>query len=426
MLNTVSGELLDFIKASPTPFHAVKNLKDRLFEEGYRELFENEKWSIVSGGKYFVSRGASSLIAFRVPESANSFRAVLSHLDSPAFKLKQNFQKESSGAVKLSHEVYGGPILESFYDKNLSLAGRVVVSEEDSVSSRLFELENACIIPRIAPHLAKDSKPNPAIDMFPICSLGKTDVLGRIADLIGVTKESILSYDIYVINGERGVVWGENGEFITSPRIDNLQSVFTSFVGFLNSFEETSVPVMCVFDKEEVGSGGENGADSTFLYDVLRRVSMARGDDTEDFLISLASSLFVSADVAHAYHPNYPESFDAQNTPVMNKGIALKFNSNAKYTTDGQSAGVFMQIAKLAQVPVQIYHNRSDIAGGSTLGRYSLSHLSVPCVDVGAGIFAMHSANETAGTLDTEYLARVFEMFYSVHIEKNGTSYIVQ
>ncbi len=423
---TVSNELLDFIKVSPTPFHAVKSLKERLFEEGYVELFENEKWSVCVGGKYFISRGASSLIALRVPENATSFRAVLSHLDSPCMKLKQNFIKESAGAVKLSCEVYGGPIVESFYDKILNLAGRVVISDGEGVSTRLFELENACILPRVAPHLLKDIKPNPATDMLPICSLGNADVMQKIADCAGVTKDSILSHDIYVVNGERGTVWGEKEEFITSARIDNLQSVFTSLVGFLNSFEESSIPVMCVFDKEEVGSGGENGADSTFLYDVLRRVSDALGGDNEDFLTRLASSFFVSADVAHAYHPNYPESFDASNAPVMNKGIALKFNSSGKYTTDGESAGVFMQIAKLAQVPVQIYHNRSDIAGGSTLGRFSLCHLSVPCVDIGAGIFAMHSASETAGTLDTEYLARIFEMFYSVHIEKNGNSYTVQ
>lgn len=423
---TVSGELLDFIKASPTPYHALLNLKERLFEEGYVELFENEKWNIVSGGKYFVSRGASSLTAFRIPENANSFRAVLSHVDSPCFKLKQNFIKNSDGGVKLSVEVYGGPILDSFYDKVLTLAGRVVTSEENSVSSHLFKVENACILPRIAPHVLKDTKPNAAVDMFPIYSLSDTDVLEKISQCAGVEKDTILSHDIYVVNGERGTLWGENGEFITSPRIDNLQSVFTSLVGFLNSFEETSVPVMCVFDKEEVGSGGENGADSTFLYDVLSRISDALGGDREDFVRRLSASLFVSADVAHARHPNYPECCDAQNTPVMNKGVAIKFNSNGRYTTDGESAGVFMQIAKLAQVPVQVYHNRSDIVGGSTLGRFSLSHLSVPCVDVGAGIFAMHSANETAGTLDTEYLARIFEMFYSVHIEKSGNSYTVQ
>ncbi len=427
MYKEISHEFVEFAHTSKTAYHTVDNLKKRLLDEGYAELFEESEWRISRGGRYFTTRDMTSLIAFRIPESTDSlsFRATLTHSDSPAFKLKTNFASKTS-PVKLDTEVYGGPILESFLDRPLSLSGRVTFLEDDRIVSRLVDIENACIIPRTPPHLLKEAKLNPAQDLTPVYSFGETSPIDRIAERAGVFSREILCTDIYAVPCEKGYVWGEKSELISSPRIDNLQSVFCALAGFLNSCDESAVPVMAVFDNEEVGSLSSKGADSDFLSNTLRRIGEKLGLGFEDYCRALSRSFFISADVAHALHPNHPELFDSQNSPKINGGIAVKFNSSAKYTSDSVSASLLFEIARLAQVPTQIYHNRSDIAGGSTLGRYSVSNVSVLSVDIGAPILAMHSALETAGCLDTEYLARLIEMFYSVCITKENNSFTVQ
>ena len=428
MYRQISREMLDFINASPCPRMVVENLKKSLVAEDYIELFENESWNIKKGGRYFLARSGSTLIAFRIPdEDIRSYRAVLTHTDSPCFKLKPSFELDSSGAKRLSVEKYGGPIPDSFFDIPLAIAGSVTVSSGDGVCEKTVYLENACVIPRTPPHLSKEQGTNPAVDMCPVYSFGEgKGLIERIADALSTSPEDILSHDLYAVSCTKGFVWGENGELVSSPRLDNLQSVFTSLAGFLNSDECSSIPVMAAFDGEEIGSGGIEGAASDILSTTLKRISRSLGmtDEEQDRMIS--ESLFVSADAAHARHPNHPELFDLKNSPVINGGVVIKYNAQKRYTTTAVSSALFSQIAKMAQVPCQVYANRSDIAGGSTLGHISQERVSALTVEIGAPLLAMHSATETGGARDTEYLARVFEMLYSVSLEKGRDGYIIK
>ena len=427
MKKQLCREMLEFIKTSPCARLVADNLRHKLLSEGYEELFENEVWDISEGGRYFTVKGGSTVIAFRIPSDGyDSFHAVLTHSDSPALKLKPNFNIDSKSAQKLSVEKYGGPVLGSLFDIPLDIAGTVLFSREDTVEEKTVHLKNACIIPRVAPHLSREETQTSPVDMSPIYSLNGQSLSKRIADMLEIYPEDIISHDLYVVSGLNGYIWGENDEFISSPRLDNLQSVFTALVGFLNSDEETSVPVMAVFDGEEIGSGGEQGAGSTVLSDTLRLISESLGKSFGEHLAVLSNSLFVSADSAHAFNPNHPEVYDRDNAPDINSGVAIKYNAQKKYTTTALSAALFSKIAKMAQVPCKVYANKSNIPGGSTLGHISQSHVSVMSVDIGAPIWSMHSSLETGGCEDTEYLARAFEMFYSVSFEKEGNSYIVK
>jgi len=428
MYKQISEKMLDFINASPVPRLAVENIKAALVSEGYEELFENGPWELSEGGRYFVTRAGSSLVAFRIPRrEVSSFNAVLTHTDSPSFKLKPSFDVDTKDFLKLAVDRYGGGVLESFFDIPLSLAGSVVLSDENGISERLVRLERVCIIPRVAPHLSKEQGTNLAIDMMPFYSEGgKRGLLERIAEELDVSPTDILSHDLYLFPASNGFLWGEEDEFVSSARIDNLQSVYTSFAGFMNSCEASSIPVLAALDSEEIGNGGIEGADSTFLPDVLERIGFALGRSGDEYRAMLSESFFVSADVAHARHPNHPELYDGKNSPLLNHGIAIKYNSQKRYTTTSVSAALFTKIAQMAQVPCQSYANRSDLAGGSTLGHSLQSHLSVMCVDVGAPILSMHSSCETAGAKDTEYLMRAFEMFYSTSITKEKDTYVIK
>lgn len=427
MYKEIAFEMVDFINSSPSAEFAVKGIKNRLSGENYEELFENETWDIHEGGRYYFTRSDRSLIAFRIPcREVYSYHAVMSHSDSPSLKLKPNFEIDTKEFKKLAVEKYGGPVLDSFFDTPLDIAGSVVLSCEDGVRKRLLRLENACMIPRIAPHLSREQGTNPAVDMYPFYATDKGSIAEKIADTLGVEKEDILSCDLYVVPSTRGIVWGEKNEFVSSPRLDDLQSVFTSFAGFLNSDETSAIPVLAVFDSEEVGNVGAEGAGSTLLEYTLERISACLGKSREEHFAMLSESFFVSADVAHAKHPNHPELYDSANAPVINGGVAIKYNANKRYVTTSMSAALFAKIANMAQVPVQVYANRSDIPGGSTLGSDAQSIVSVLSIDIGAPILSMHSSFETAGARDTEYLARVFEMFYSTSLEKVGDGYIIK
>ena len=428
MYKQISEKMLEFIDASPTARFAVENIRATLESEGYEELFENGTWDVEEGGRYFVTRSGASIIAFRIPRrEVCSFHAVISHTDSPSFKLKPNFDIEAKDFVRLAVDKYGGPVLDSFFDIPLSLAGSVAVSSDDGVSERLVRLEKICIIPRVAPHLSKEQGTNVACDMIPFYSEGGKDGLkSRIAEELGVSNEAILSHDLYLFPSAKGIIWGEESEFVSSARIDDLQSVYTSLAGFMNSCESSTIPVFASLDNEEIGNTGVEGADSTFMSDVIKRIGISLGKNEEEYLAMLSESFFVSADVAHARHPNHPELYDPQNSPVLNGGVAIKYNAQKRYTTTAVSSALFSKIAQMAQVPCQVYTNRSDLAGGSTLGHSLQSHLSVLTLDIGAPILSMHSACETAGAKDTEYLMRVFEMFYSVSLTKEKDVYVIK
>lgn len=421
-------DLLDFLSRSPTPFHAAHNVKLRLIEDGYTELFEGESWNLKRGEGYFFLKGGSSLVAFRIPlDSPDGFQIVASHTDSPALKLKPSFELESGGYLKLSSEKYGGAVLSSWLDRPLGVAGRVVVKEGMRLVTRLVHVDrDIALIPSVAPHLTKEEiKLNPAVDLSALIG-GKESadkLMSLVADSAGVEKEKIASHDLYLVSRERGRVWGVSGEFVSAPRLDDLQCVYASLIAFLMSSEETNIPVLALFNSEEIGSSTVEGAGSVFFADALRKISDSLGEDSSRLLLN---SFMVSADNAHAVHPNHPELTDPLNNAYLNGGIVIKHNANMRYITDAESEAVFIEVCKRAGVPVSHYTNRSDIAGGSTLGNIAVRNLSISGVDVGLPQLAMHSHVETVGAYDTECAVRAFEAFFSAHIKKDKNSFVVE
>ncbi len=421
----LNEQLLSFISRSPTAFHAVETTAKALAEAGYEELRETEDWSLAPGARAFVRRNGSSLIAFRAPaETPIGFLLAAAHSDSPCFKLKENALLEGDGYVKLSVEKYGGMLCAPWLDRPLSIAGRVTLREEGRIVSRLVDLGRpVALIPNLAIHMdrsANEGKNYDArVDMPALLSLsGAKGPDALVAEALGVKREDLLSKDLFLYPCTPGTVWGAENEFISSPRLDDLQCVFGCLEGFLQADASACLAALCVFDNEEVGSASKQGADSSFLTDVLRRVCFALGMDESAYLRCAANGFMVSADNAHAVHPNHGEQADRNERPVPNGGVVLKYNANARYTTDSVSAAVFSEICRAAEVPVQRYSNRADKPGGSTLGNISLSHLSLECVDIGLAQLAMHSCYETAGAKDTEYLVRAMKEYYSRSIRK--------
>ena len=406
--------LKSFLDGAKSVYHAVAQLKDRLEGEGYQYLSESAPWDVEAGGKYFLTRGGTALIAFRVPEDTPvGFMMSASHSDRPTFKLKEN--GELTGTyTRLATEKYGGMLMAPWLDRPLSLAGRVLVETEDGVESRLVDIDrDLLLIPNVAIHMNRKANDgycfNPAVDTLPL--LGGKDAAGKLQTLLEeAAGGKVLGHDLYLYVRQKASIWGLEEEFISSAALDDLECVWCCAEGFLNAEESSSVPVLCVFDSEEVGSSSLQGAASDLLENTLERLCRVMGWDKAQML---SQSFMVSADNAHSIHPNHPELADANNAPVMNRGVVVKFNANQRYTTDGMSAAVFRKVCLKAEVPVQTYCNRADMPGGSTLGNISLSHVSVPSVDVGLAQLAMHSCYETAGVRDAEYLADAMQAFYS-------------
>lgn len=430
----ISKELMDFIKESPTAFHVVKNFSTMLEKAGFIKLNERNKWKIEQGGKYYVTRNDSSIIAFQLPDNMDfyNFQIAAAHSDSPAFKIKENPEMvEDNNYVTLNVEKYGGMLMAPWFDRPLSVAGRVIVRENSGLKPVLVNVDrDLCVIPNLAIHMNRDVnngiKYNPQKDMIPlfgeIASKDKFDQI--IANEAGVAIEDIISTDLFLYNREWGTIWGADNEFMSAPRLDDVMCAFSCIKALTDNKENNkSVNVCAIFDNEEVGSTTKQGADSSFLYDVLSRISMCMGKDSEDFIRACASSFMLSADNAHAVHPNYKEKADPTNRPYMNKGIVIKYNANQKYTTDAISASIFKEICKKAGVEVQSYVNRSDIPGGSTLGNISNSHISLNTVDIGLAQLAMHSPYETAGVKDTENMIKAVKTFYETVVvtEEDGT-----
>ena len=420
--------LLQFIKESPTAFGAVDSVVRVLREYGFSPLLETEDWSLAQGKGYYVTRNGSSVIAFYVPErQPRNFMITATHTDSPMFKLKPKHKTLSAdGFARLNTEVYGGTILSSWLDRPLSLAGRVVINRDGRFEARSVAIDrDLLVIPNVAIHFNRDINAgyryNPAVDMLPLLSeCGGADVDDLLARELGCLKEEIVGSDLYVYNRMEGVVLGAEREFFSAPRIDNLMCVFGTLDGFVNARNAHSVNVLFAADNEETGSATKQGADSAFLSDTLNRVCKALGTDR---CRMLASSMMVSADNAHARHPNHPELSDAQNAPRMNGGVVIKFNAAQKYTTEGLSSAILERILSDVRVPVQYFANRSDMAGGSTLGSISTTHVPLLCVDVGMAQLAMHSAYETAGCRDVDYLCAAMKAFYEadLFVDENGS-----
>lgn len=431
MFKQITNELLDFIQNSPSCYHAIDNMKNILDENGFCEISEGKAWDLKEGGKYYVIRNYSSIIAFKIPnKNFKGFNIVASHSDSPTFKIKENYQIEvDKKLVKLNVEKYGGMIFSSWFDRPLSIAGKVVVKEGNKFVSKLVNIDrDLVVIPNLAIHFNRNIndgyKYNAQVDMLPLYGGidAKDTLMKLVAENVGVKEEDILGSDLFLYNRMKGSIWGANEEFISSPKLDDLQCAFSSLKGFLAGENENTVQVHAVFDNEEVGSLTKQGAESTFLADTLKRINGAMGRGEEDYLRAVANSFMISADNAHAVHPNFSQKSDPTNRPYMNEGIVVKFNANQKYTTDSMSAAVFKTICEDAGVPYQVFTNRSDMAGGSTLGNISNSKVSLNTVDIGLPQLAMHSAYETVGIKDTYYLVKAIENFYSYSItqEENG------
>ena len=420
-------ELFQFIENSPSCFHAIETIRKKLNAEGFIELVEGRSWQIEKGKKYYVTRNLSSIIAFKIPENDfKNFHIVASHSDSPTFKIKENAEIEVNNKyVKLNTEKYGGMICSTWFDRPLSIAGRILVKEGNLVKTHLVNIDkDLVIIPNLAIHMNRavndGYKYNAQIDMLPLYgdNTSKGSLMKTVAQSVGVEEDSILGTDLFLYNRMRGTKIGANSDYISSPRLDDLECAYASLSAFLSETNSNSASVYCVFDNEEVGSGTKQGADSTLLYDVLRRINMCLGNSEEDYYKLIASSFMVSADNAHSLHPNYSDKSDPTNKVYINDGIVIKYNANQKYTTDAVSASIFKSICDSVNVPYQTFTNRSDILGGSTLGNISNAHVSLNTIDIGLAQLAMHSTYETAGAKDVTYLIEALKAFYNTSIEQ--------
>lgn len=433
MENTLNRQLLADIAASPTAFHAVATAAARLERSGYCRVDAARDWSLQGGGRYYFTVNDSTLIAFRLPQGTpTGFIITASHSDSPAFKIKANPQRTAAGHyVQLNTERYGGMLLSTWLDRPLGIAGRLLVEEDGRVVSRLvYPARNLAIIPSVAPHLNSDAnngfKLNAAVDTYPLFSTAESggDLMDLLAHEAGMDKERILSHDLYLVCRDGGANLGAGEEFLCSPRLDDLGCAFGCLEGFLTASGSDAAAVYCLFDNEEVGSSTKQGAASTLLRDTLRRIFHALGGGEAYWQRLLGGSFLVSADNAHARHPNHPELSDEQNCPYLNGGLVVKYNANQRYTTDGVSDALLRQLCREAGVPLQRYANRSDLPGGSTLGSIATTQVPIRAVDIGLAQLAMHSCYETMGSADYAHLVRAMTALYSRSLITEGSSWM--
>ena len=422
-------QLFDFITSSPSPFHAVWNMKQRLGLEGYQQLLESQNWELKAGGKYYVIRNGSSILAFRIPKTEfRGFQIMASHSDSPSFKIKENPEMEVEGHyVKLNVEKYGGMLCAPWFDRPLSVAGRLVVREGNRLVTKLVSVDrDLVLIPNLAIHMNREAndgyKYNAQKDLLPLYGMGceKGTFLKQIAEAAGVHAEDIVGNDLFLYNRREGSIWGAEEEFISIGKLDDLQCAFASLQAFLAAEDGESIPVHCVFDNEEVGSSTKQGAASTFLLDTLQRINEGLGRTNGQYHQALASSFMLSADNAHAVHPNQADKTCPTNRPYPNGGVVIKYSANQKYTTDGMAAAIFTRICEEAEVPYQTFLNRSDLPGGSTLGNISNTQVALNTVDIGLAQLAMHSPYETGGVKDTDYLIRAAKKFYGTSVTEES------
>ncbi|MDD3221904.1 MAG: M18 family aminopeptidase [Clostridia bacterium] len=418
-------DLLKFIGSSPSCFHVVDFLKKALEKAGFQELQESREWKIEAGKNYYVTRNLSSIAAFRVPEKIESFHIIASHSDSPTFKIKEHPEMTADKKyTKLNVEKYGGMLMAPWFDRPLSVAGRLLVKEKNGLHTVLVNMDrDLVLIPNLAVHMNRNVnegyKYNAQKDMLPLYGSGVKEgrLLEQMAEAAEVQAEDVEGHDLFLYNRMPGSIWGEDKEFLSAPRLDDLECVFASLQALLQMKSYSDMPVMAVLDNEEVGSTTKQGAASTFLKDVFRRIQIGVGMNEESWYRAVASSFMVSSDNAHGTHPNYLEKTDPTNRTYLNEGIVIKYNANQRYTTDAVSAAVFKSICDKAKVPYQTFANPSDIAGGSTLGNIANTQFSVNTVDIGLAQLAMHSPYETAGVKDIAYLVRAIQTFFECRIE---------
>lgn len=427
----LAEELIDFIYESPSAFHAAYNVKNLLLEKGFSELKEEEVWKLNNGGKYFTTKNDSAIIAFVVGKGKieeKGFKLIGAHTDSPSFRIKPNPEIIcENNYVKLNTEVYGGPILSTWFDRPLAIAGRVTLKGENILfpKTKLVNINRPIlIIPNLAIHMNRDVNKGVEInrqkDTLPLLAIVKEELekgnylLNAVAKEIDVDIKEILDFDLFLYEFEKGKIIGLNNEFISSPRLDDLAMVHAGIKAITSVDAAEATNVMIAFDNEEVGSSTKQGADSEVLSNILERIVFALGGNREGFFRAISRSFMISADLAHAIHPNSVEKADPINRPLINKGPVIKLAANQSYTTDSNSAAVYDEICKKAGVPVQRFVNRSDSPGGSTIGPITSTHLAMRSVDMGTPILAMHSVRELGGVMDHSYVTKSFEEFYRI------------
>lgn len=416
----ISRDLIHFIAKSPSTFHAVRGIKAALLYAGFTEIREEDTWQIEKGGKYVVTRNGSALMAFTVPqEGAEAFHITASHCDSPTFKIKENPEIADGPYVKLNVEGYGGMIMSTWLDRPLSVAGRLLVTENGHLAEKLVAIDGTMlVIPSVAIHMNRSVNQHKEWkvqkDMLPLYGMtgAKTPFMDVIAAAAKVKAEDILAHDLIVYSRVPGTIWGEEREFISSPKLDDLQCAFACFRGFTQGQKEKYISVYALFDNEEVGSATSQGAGSTFLANTLERLARSLGYSYDETMAMIARSFMISADNAHSVHPNHPEYADPVNRPVINGGIVIKYSAAQKYATNAFSAAYFKKLCKSHDIPTQTFTNHSDNPGGSTLGNISNTVIAMPTVDIGLPQLAMHSSYETAGVKDTAYLVDAVTKFY--------------
>ena len=429
-VKSFAREVIEFIDESPSTYHVVKNCSDILDENGFERIMPREKWEIKKGGKYFLKKSSSTIIAFTVGEDfdvKNGFKIFGAHTDSPCFRIKPNPEIITENVVRLNTEVYGGPILSTWFDRPLSIAGRVIVKGEDSFFPRTVKIkidEPLLTIPNLAIHQNREVNNGVKIDkqndVLPVISLinknfERKGYLERvILEKTGIKKEDIIDFDLYLYATEKGCLLGANEEFMSSPKIDNLASVYTGLIGLLEAEEnQDRINIFVAFDNEEIGSATKQGADSNYLLNTLERISLALGLSRGDFLQMLESSYILSADAAHAAHPAHLGKTDPTNRGKINEGISIKISAKQKYTSDGYSIAVIKQLIEGTEIQIQPFVNESNELGGSTIGPISSTHLDIDGVDLGVPMLAMHSVRELCGIFDVFYLKELAKEFFS-------------
>ena len=407
--------LIDFLNAAPTPFHAVQVMADKLLDAGFKELHEENQWN-TEPGKYFVTRNQSSIIAFNMGSTElpkSGIRIVGAHTDSPCLKAKPRPNRNKLGYHQIGVEVYGGVLLNPWFDRDLSLAGRVThKSTEGKLQNTLIDLKKPiAIIPSLAIHLDRDAnnnrKVNPETDMAPVLLQSEADY--SLEELIAphINDHEILATELSFYDTNPAAVIGERDQFLASARLDNLLSCFTGLTSLVEADNNHTNLLVCN-DHEEVGSASFSGAEGTFLRDVLERIT----NPGEDRRRTFARSLLISTDNAHGIHPNYPDKHESNHGPILNKGPTVKFNANQRYATNSETAGYFKALCQSVDVPIQEFVNRADMACGSTIGPITAKEIGVKTLDVGVPTFAMHSIRELAGTEDAYNLMLALKALY--------------
>lgn len=414
-------ELLEFIKKSPTSFHAVRNFEILARENGFVELDERSRFSIERGRSYYVKRDGRSMIAFRIPErDFCSCSIIAAHTDSPSFALKRNPELSNTPFyTTLNVEGYGGMIISTWFDRPLSIAGRVHYRERGGLKERLVDFDrDLVLIPNPAIHMQRDINKGYEYqiqrDVRPLFSMnGNGDFLSLLSAEAGVEKEDLLDWELYLYNRTPYSIWGGDNEFISSSRLDDMECAYAAFKSLMETDEFSTLPMVALFDNEEVGSCSSRGALSDFLSSVIERIAFALSLDREDELRMHASSFVISADNAHALNPNHPEKADMTNKVVLNAGVVIKYSANQKYTTSSYSGSYLRILMDENGIRYQSFFNHSDIPGGSTLGNLSIQKISIPTADVGLAQLAMHSSYESAGSDDVLEIFKLFKSFLS-------------